>query len=149
MENLWNLPCPHKISCSFTWDKQKLSKISRSTLDFVFFYMGQRWDTRNSSVDIIETLQKKNYFSSLSKPIVMKFLMGELWYIYLLIIKERTLASHFLGPFFKITNRSSLLRNEMKKISNLVWSSSEVNKAHQMSSDLAQILGACYQDVNG
>ena len=120
-ENLLNFPCPLKITCSFTWDKRKLSKIPRSTLNFVFFYMGQRWDTRKSSVDIIETPQEKNYFASLSWPIVMKFVMGELWYIYLLIIKERTLASYFLGRFLKWQIDRPFCAMKQKKLAPLYY----------------------------
>ena len=40
-ENLLNFHSLHKIHCSFTWNKGKMSKISRSTLNFVLLYMGQ------------------------------------------------------------------------------------------------------------
>ena len=39
-KNLWNLLSPHKIHCSFTWDKQKLSKVTRNSSISVFL----TWD---------------------------------------------------------------------------------------------------------
>ena len=100
-KNLWNLLSPHKIHCSFTWDKGKMSKISRSTLNFVLLYMGQWWDTRNLSVNIIVTLQTNDYFSSLSAPIVMKFFMDDLWYVCWLIKKKERWQLIFGHPFLK------------------------------------------------